>query len=222
MRATAVRPMIVASSTTRPRLPIGASIPRTARRAAMIFRSPYPDSTIPDLPLTQFVLQHAARLTDKPALIDGPSGRTLTYGQLAESVHRVVFGLTKRGFRKGDVFAAVCPNILEFPIAFYAVASLGGTTTMANPLLTTEELARQLADADPKFVLTVPERLDVVREATAGTHVEEIFVAGEADGATPFAALFDDVRSKAAAPIDPAADVVALPYSSGTTGRQKA
>jgi acyl-CoA synthetase (AMP-forming)/AMP-acid ligase II len=187
----------------------------------MIFRSPYPDLAIPDTPLTPFVLQHAARLADKPAIIDGPSGRTLTYGQLADGVRRVAAGLARRGFGKGDVFATVCPNILEFPLAFYAVAALGGTTTMANPLLTAAELARQLADANPRFVLAVPDRLDVVREATAGTRVEEVFVAGEAVGATPFTALLDNDGVYGAAAIDPAEDVVVLPYSSGTTGLQK-
>jgi acyl-CoA synthetase (AMP-forming)/AMP-acid ligase II len=187
----------------------------------MIYHSPQPDLAIPDTSLTPFVLQHAARLADKPAIIDGPSGRTLTYGQLADGVRRVAAGLARRGFGKGDVFATVCPNILEFPLVFYAVAALGGTTTTANPLLTAAELGRQLADADPKFVLAVPDRLDVVREAPTGTRVEEVFVAGMADGATPFTALFDNDGVYQAAAIDPAEDVVVLPYSSGTTGRQK-
>jgi acyl-CoA synthetase (AMP-forming)/AMP-acid ligase II len=187
----------------------------------MIYHSPYPDLAIPDTSLTPFVLRHAARLADKPALIDGPSGRMLTYGQLAESVHRVAFGLTRRGFRKGDVFATVCPNILEFPIAFYAVASIGGTTTMANPLLTTEELAQQLADAGPRFVLTVPERLDAVREAATGAGAEEIFVAGEAVGTTPFATLLEHDGHVPAVDSAPGEDIALLPYSSGTTGRQK-
>ena len=52
----------------------------------MIFRSPYPDVAIPDLSLADFVFQHAARLTAKPALIDGATGRTMTYGELAEGV----------------------------------------------------------------------------------------------------------------------------------------
>src|SRR4249920_530619 len=111
----------------------------------MIFRSPYPDITIPDLPLTTFVLQHAQRLADKPALIDGATGRTLTYGQLADGVRRTAVGLAQRGFRKADVFATVCPSIPEFALAFYGVASLGGATTMLNPLFTAGELRRQLA-----------------------------------------------------------------------------
>ena len=43
----------------------------------MIFTSPYPDIEIPAVALTEFVLEHAAEYGDKPALIDGPTGRTL-------------------------------------------------------------------------------------------------------------------------------------------------
>jgi hypothetical protein len=50
----------------------------------MIIRSPYPDVQIPDTALHRFVLARAAELGDKPALIDGPSGRTLSYGRLAQ------------------------------------------------------------------------------------------------------------------------------------------
>src|SRR5207249_3265047 len=69
----------------------------------MIFRSPYPDITVPDVPLHHLVLQRATGLGDKPALIDGPSGRTLTYGQLARGVERVAAALGARGFGTGDV-----------------------------------------------------------------------------------------------------------------------
>ena len=48
----------------------------------MPFRSLYPDVAIPEVALSAFVLRDAAARGDKPALIDGPSGRTITYGQL--------------------------------------------------------------------------------------------------------------------------------------------
>jgi acyl-CoA synthetase (AMP-forming)/AMP-acid ligase II len=187
----------------------------------MIFRSPYPDIAIPDVSLPDFVLRHAARLAAKPALIDGATGRILTYGQLADGVRRTAVGLAARGFRKGDVFATVVPNVPEFALAFYGVAALGGATTMLNPLLTVEEQTAQLRDSGARFVLTVPERLDAVREAAGMAGVEEVFVLGAADGATPFAALLERDGSLPAVAIDPAEDVAALPYSSGTTGRPK-
>ena len=42
-----------------------------------IITGPYPDVDVPDGPLTPYVLRHAARLADHPALIDGSTGRTL-------------------------------------------------------------------------------------------------------------------------------------------------
>ena len=47
----------------------------------MIFRSPFPDVTLPEMPLTEFVMKRAEELAGRPALIDGLSGRTLTFGQ---------------------------------------------------------------------------------------------------------------------------------------------
>ena len=44
----------------------------------MIVTSDSPAVTIPEMPITDYVLRHAARLGDKPALVDGPTGRTIT------------------------------------------------------------------------------------------------------------------------------------------------
>ena len=101
-----------------------------------IYRSPFPEVTIPEVPLADFVLAHAAERGDKPALIDGASGRTITYAQLATGVRYAAVGLTKRGFGKGDVFAIYSPNLPEYAIAFHAVARVGGVITTANPLNT--------------------------------------------------------------------------------------
>src|SRR3712207_2817055 len=104
----------------------------------MIFRSPYPDVAIPDTPLTPFVLRHAARLAAKPALIDAASGRCLTYGEVADGVRRLAFGLAERGLRQGDVFAICAPNRPEYAVAVLAVASRGATVTMVSHLATVE------------------------------------------------------------------------------------
>ena len=48
-----------------------------------------PDVGPAAVPMPEFVLEHASRFDDKPALVDGPTGRTLTYRQLAGGVERV-------------------------------------------------------------------------------------------------------------------------------------
>jgi acyl-CoA synthetase (AMP-forming)/AMP-acid ligase II len=187
----------------------------------MIFKSRWPDVTIPDVPITDFVFRHAARLHDRPALIDGPSGRTLTYGALAEQVRRVATGLARRDFRKGDVLAIYSPNVPEYAVVFYAVASLGGTNTTVNPLYTAGELANQLRDSRAKLLVTAPPFIDKAREAAAQSGVEDIYVFGTADGARPFAELLAAPPAPPPVTIDPREDIVVLPYSSGTTGLPK-
>jgi len=187
----------------------------------MIFRGPTPDVEIPDVPLADFVLQRALKLSEKPALIDGPTGRVLTYGELAASVRRVAAGLAGRGFHKGDVFGLFCPNVPEFAVAYLAISSLGGISSTINSLYTADEVAFQLKDSGARFLLTVAPFLDRALDAAERTGVEEVFVLGEADGATPFADLSNTQAEPPEVHIDPGQDLVVLPYSSGTTGFAK-
>ena len=187
----------------------------------MIFRSPYPDVTIPSMPVASSVLRPAVRRGDKLALVNGVTGSRLTYGQLADAVARMAGGLGARGFRKGEVLASFVPNCPEFVIALYAVLSLGGVVTAANPVLTAEELAVQLDDAGATFLLTVPDCLDRALAAAGRSSVREVFVIGEAPGAIPFAALLDHGHDPPVVAIDPRHDLAVLPYSSGTTGLPK-
>ncbi|MGH7340088.1 MAG: AMP-binding protein, partial [Candidatus Rokuibacteriota bacterium] len=187
----------------------------------MIFKSAWPDVEVPEVPVTEFVLRHAERLRDRPAIVDGPTGRVLTFGGLADQVKRVATALGRMGFRKGDVFAIYSPNVPEYAVIFLAVASLGGVNTTANPLYTAGELAKQLQDSRARFLITSGPFLDKAREAAAQAGVEAIFVFGEAEGARPFAELLAAPPKPPVVTIDVANDVVALPYSSGTTGLPK-
>ena len=155
----------------------------------MILRSPHPDVEIPDVPLAAFVLSRARELGDKPALIDGPSGRVLTYERLAADVERAAAGLAKRGFGKGDVFAIHSPNVPEYALAFLAVASVGGAVTTLNPLYSADELVGQLRDSGASHLLTVTPFLGTARAAADAAGVREVLVFGEeAEGATVFGA----------------------------------
>jgi acyl-CoA synthetase (AMP-forming)/AMP-acid ligase II len=185
----------------------------------MPIASPYADVSIPDTALTPFVLQRAQELGDKPALIDGPSGRTLTYAQLDGAIRSFAGGLQARGFDKGDTLAILLPNVPEYAVAWHGTAWAGGTVTTVNPVYNAEEIGHQLKDAGAKFLVVYAQALDNAKKAAEGTGVEEIFVLGEAEGATPFAELLGEPLAEQVE-VDPD-DTVALPYSSGTTGLPK-
>jgi acyl-CoA synthetase (AMP-forming)/AMP-acid ligase II len=186
-----------------------------------MFRSPYPDVIIPEGPFSDYVFEHVSQWGDAPAFIDGPSGRTLTFAEVAGGARRVAASLAERGLRKGDVFAMYCPNLPEYALAVHGVMRLGGVVTTANPLYTADELAYQLDDADATYLLTVPAFLDKAKEAAARTGVREIFVIGEAPGATPFSELLQGNGPLPEVHINPRQDAAILPYSSGTVGRPK-
>jgi acyl-CoA synthetase (AMP-forming)/AMP-acid ligase II len=187
----------------------------------MIFTSPLPDPIVPNETFTTYVLGPAADVPDRAALIDAPSGRTLTYAQLAAGVRAAAAGLARRGLRKGDVVAIDSPNLPEYAVAFHGIASAGGIVTTLSPLFTADEVARQLTDSRARFLITVPQLIDKAKAAAAGSAIEEIFVFGEAPGATPFAELLDFDAQPPDVDIDPANDIVVMPYSSGTTGMPK-
>ena len=80
----------------------------------MIHYSPLENVAIPEVPLTEFVLRHAQDLRDKAALIDGPTGRILTYGQLEADVRSLAGGLCAMGFGSGHVLALMAANTPEY------------------------------------------------------------------------------------------------------------
>src|SRR5215210_283761 len=131
----------------------------------MIIKGPYPDVSIPEVALTPFVLHRAKELGDKPALIDGPTGRTITFAQLADSISVVAYNLSQRGFKKGEVFGILSPNCPEYAIAFHAIATLGGIVTPINPLYIKTEIAQQLKDSGASFLLTLPGCIEKATEA---------------------------------------------------------
>lgn len=185
----------------------------------MIHASPLPDVELPQDPITPYVLRHATELGDKPALVDGPSGRTLTYAALLEQVRRLAGGLVADGFSRGDVLALMAPNLPEYAVVFHGVALAGGTVTTINPTYTAREVRHQLEDAGASVLVTIGMFLDTAREAARDTGVEQIVVLDEAEDVQSISALFGDpLPEQRDVDLD---DVVVLPYSSGTTGQPK-
>ncbi|MGW1027374.1 4-coumarate--CoA ligase family protein [Streptomyces sp. NPDC002577] len=187
-----------------------------------MFHSEYADVPSVEEPIHDAVLGRAAELGDAPALIDGVDGTTLSYALLDTFHRRVAAALAEAGVRKGDVLALHGPNTIAYPTVFYAATRAGASVTTVHPLATAEEFGKQLRDCDARWIITVSPLLDVARAAAerAGG-VTEIFVCDRADG---HRSLLDMLGSTAPEPhvtIDPAEDIAALPYSSGTTGTPK-
>lgn len=189
----------------------------------MIFKSPHAAVDIPDVPLTDYVLGQFHDQS-KPALIDGSSGRIFTYSKLESSIRRLSTFFAEHGVNKNDVFAIYCSNLPEYLLVFHAVAILGAVTTFVPPLFTDEEIKKQLDDSGARYILTIPQLATRITHLAEANKIRKLFSIGDAEGTIPIAEVSGDSVRTTRLPLvalAPKQDVVALPYSSGTTGLPK-
>ncbi|MGC5394619.1 4-coumarate--CoA ligase family protein [Streptomyces sp. DT20] len=191
---------------------------------AHVFRSDYPDVQPLDTAIHDAVLgQAAAEFGDRVALIDGTDdSRRLTYRQLDSFHRKIAAGLADAGLVKGDVLALHSPNTIAYPAVFFGATRAGATVTTAHPLATAEEFAGQLRDSSARWIVTVSPLLNTARRAAELVGgIEEIFVCDHAEGHTSVLDMLTTTAPEPMVTIDPAEDIAALPYSSGTTGVPK-
>ncbi|XP_029207684.2 surfactin synthase subunit 1-like [Acropora millepora] len=188
-----------------------------------VLKSKFADVEIPEnLSWTEFVFQHFDKYGDRMAIEDCVTKRSYSFREIKVLSRKCASGLSKKGFQKGDVFALFLPNLPEFPIAFFGVLQAGGVVTAANPLFTTEELAKQLKQADAKWILTVPQLVHRAKEAMQELGRDNVLVVGEVDGYESMSELLKDDESSVPEPsINPKEDTAVIPFSSGTTGHPK-
>ena len=117
----------------------------------MAIRSPYPDVEVPDVSLHELLFADIGDRADRPALIDGSSGRSISYAELATAVERLAAALAERGIGKGDVVGILSPNTPYYAVVFHGVLRAGATATTINTLYTANEVAEQLRDSGAKL-----------------------------------------------------------------------
>ncbi|NKN32218.1 long-chain-fatty-acid--CoA ligase [Marichromatium bheemlicum] len=156
----------------------------------------------------------AARYGEAPALYDD-SG-VLDYGELDRLSDAMAGALVGAGLRPGARAALLCANGREFVIAYLAILKAGATVVPINLLSSAQEVAYILADAAPVLLLHQPAFAAVAEAACACCAGAPIRIELAADR-PDFAALL------AHPPLAPrsGAEVAAVLYTSGTTGRPK-
>nr|XP_043610087.1 4-coumarate--CoA ligase-like 7 [Erigeron canadensis] len=113
--------------------------------------------------IVDFLFRDIKTHSNSPALIDPHTNTIITFSQLKQKIEQFANMLHNMfHISKNNVVLIYSPNSIMFPIAFFAVTSLGGIVTTANPLYTVNELSHQINDSNPKLIISVTELLNKV------------------------------------------------------------
>jgi len=85
------------------------------------------------------------------------------------------------GLKKGDKFAIMVPNTLQYPIALFGALLAGLTVVNVNPLYTARELEHQLKDSGTKAMLIVENFANTLSQVIDNTPVENVIVTSLGD-----------------------------------------
>jgi len=194
-----------------------------------IVRSKWPDAQIPELNVADYVWEHVDQFGSNQALVCGMTGRSYTFQVAHILAKKFGSAMLRMGAKKGDVMGMVLPNIPEFPLVFLGCAGVGMPITTMNPTYRPEEIARQLDNSGAKYIVTIEMFLQNIKQASdIYKGLEKIILIGGGgetpEGCVTFQELVKDEdgsfydQDRTCDPVD---DIVALPYSSGTTGPPK-
>jgi 4-coumarate--CoA ligase len=142
-----------------------------------------------EIPIEQGSLQKflfkspTAILPDKKAFIDSerPETHFLTQDSFRSWSSRLAMGLKNAGLEPGDRVQLFAGNNNFFLIVFMGVVMAGGIFPGANPGFVERELANQLKDADPRFLICSDAALEmgISTARTVGMDKDQIFVFDE-------------------------------------------
>src|SRR5579863_5156613 len=196
------------------------------RLQAELFR---PSLQYPTYPYAEMLTQTAVRYPEHVAMVFNDVN--LTYRELEALVNACARGLLALSISRGQTVCLLMTNRAEYVISWFAIARIGAVASPMNPSYKEREIAYQLDNSDAVAIIVQQELLPLVEAArvqvpalkhiipvTPSASTQEVFPAH----LLPFSHL---LRSQPTTPlegIEPGGeDLVALPYSSGTTGLPK-
>ena len=117
---------------------------------------------------------------DRAAFIN--MGVEISYRELEQQATAFAAYLQKElGLKKGDKFAIMVPNTLQYPIALFGALKAGLTVVNVNPLYTARELEHQLKDSGTKAMLIIENFAHTLQEVIDNTPVEKVILTSLGD-----------------------------------------
>jgi long-chain acyl-CoA synthetase len=206
-----------------------------------------PEVEVPPVRLPEAIRTIVERWPDRTMMIF--YGARWSYRRFWEATGRFAAALARDGIGPGDRVALYLPNCPAYPIAFFGALRRGVAVVQVSPLYIGQDLARLLADARPRAIVTLEILYPNLEKVASELAVPVAYVArlralypwwkrpfvnrqlrrqklSTRYPAGPTIRRWSEVvRTPASVPDatgDPAAEVAVLQYTGGTTGRPKA
>jgi long-chain acyl-CoA synthetase len=179
------------------------------------------------LNLATLVRTPAREQPDRRALIFADS--QLSYAALDELARRMAGGLRSIGVQPGQHVAILTPNVPAFSVAYFGCHYAACPVIPVNVLLSADEIAYIIEDADIAAFVVWERLLPQAEEALAKARTSARLIVAKADrsdtsappGAHSMAALLAADHAVSDLPSTMADDTAVVLYTSGTTGRPK-
>jgi len=124
--------------------------------------------------------KYSSQYADKTAFIN--MGASITYYELSLQAQAFAAYLqTDLGLKKGDKFAIMVPNSLQYPIALFGALLAGLTVVNVNPLYTARELEHQLKDSGAKAMLIIENFAQTLEKVVDKTPIEHVIMTSLGD-----------------------------------------
>jgi fatty-acyl-CoA synthase len=163
---------------------------------------------------TAFLVRAGEVFADRTAVIDGD--RRYSYAQFLDRALRLAGALRALGIAEGDRVAVLAPNTHVLLEAHYGVPFAGAVLVALNPRLTAGDLARIVDHAGAAVLVFDHEWEACASEIARSTRIKCIRVGGT----DQYEALLRNAEP-CAVPVQDERALVALNYTSGTTGVPK-
>ncbi|MFD9409898.1 acyl-CoA synthetase [Streptomyces sp. NPDC059989] len=147
-------------------------------------------------------------------------GEEWSAGRLHADVNRLVHGLRAAGLERGDAFAVVLPNGVEFFTAYLAAAQAGFYLVPVNHHLVGPEIAWIVSDSGAKVLIAHERFADAALAAAdeAALPASHRYAVGAVPGFRPYGDLLD---GQPGTPPEGRTLGWVMNYTSGTTGRPR-
>jgi len=150
----------------------------------------YPDGIAAEIDINQFSSvtdifdTSVSKYKDLPAYTN--FGKTLSYHDVdVYTAQLAAYLKNELGLEKGDRVAVMMPNLLQNPIAIFAILRAGLVVVNTNPLYTTRELKHQMNDSGAKAIIIVENFAHVLQEVIAETRLEHVITTKMGDLLSP-------------------------------------